>query len=80
MSKLQFLLNHQLIILLYCQQGPPVGISNNNASALSKRKKSERSKRNNLRSSMGELLVIPFLSKFSVPCDANVFNSEIPKA
>jgi hypothetical protein len=42
-------------------QGPPV------VSAASKRKKGDKSKGKSHSSSIGELLVIPFLSKFSIP-------------
>jgi hypothetical protein len=42
-------------------QGPPV------ASAASKRKKGDKNKGKSEMSSIGELLVIPFLSKFPIP-------------
>lgn len=52
-----------LVNIALCLQGPPVA-----ASVLSKRKKGEKNRQKN-RSSMGELLVIPFLSKFPIPTD-----------
>ncbi|KAI9195873.1 hypothetical protein LWI28_018945 [Acer negundo] len=68
-----------LLGVISMSKGPPVGTSSNGSSASSKRKKDERNKRKSLRSSMGELLVLPFLSKFSIPCDANVSDSRILK-
>lgn len=44
-------------------QGPPA------VPAASKRKKGDKNKKKQQNSSMGELLVIPFLSKFSIPSD-----------
>ncbi|KAJ8766467.1 hypothetical protein K2173_022526 [Erythroxylum novogranatense] len=52
-------------------KGPPVGSSSNVSLASSKRKKGEKNKKHNQRSSMGELLVIPFLSKYVMPSDYN---------
>lgn len=52
-----------LLNIALCLQGPPVA-----ASVLSKRKKGEKNRQKN-RSSMGELLVMPFLSKFPMPTD-----------
>lgn len=54
-----------------------MGTSSNGSSALSKRKKGEKSKRNNRRCSIGELLVLPFLSKFPMPSEANATQSEV---
>lgn len=48
-------------ISIFWLQGPPV------VSAASKRKKGDKSKGKGERSSIGELLVIPFLSKFPIP-------------
>ncbi|KAL5555031.1 hypothetical protein UlMin_037267 [Ulmus minor] len=50
--------------------GPPIGAACNGSSASSKRKKGERNK-GSRRSSMGELLVLPFLSKFPIPSEPN---------
>lgn len=47
-------------------------------SASTKRKKGQKNKRNNQRRSMGELLVLPFLSKFPIPSDSNVSQKKIP--
>lgn len=52
-----------LLGVISISKGPPVA-----ASVLSKRKKGEKNRQKN-RSSMGELLVIPFLSKFPIPTD-----------
>lgn len=54
-----------------------MGTSSNGSSASSKRKKGEKSKRNNQRCSIGELLVLPFLSKFSIPSKTNAPQSEV---
>ncbi|ONK61647.1 uncharacterized protein A4U43_C08F32130 [Asparagus officinalis] len=54
-----------LLGVIAMSKGPPV------ASAVSKRKKIDKSKRKEHQSSIGELLVIPFLSKFPVPSDGN---------
>lgn len=54
-----------------------MGTSSNGSSALSKRKKGEKSKSNNRRCSIGELLVLPFLSKFPIPSEANASQSEV---
>ncbi|KAH9684060.1 Importin N-terminal domain-containing protein [Citrus sinensis] len=59
--------------------GPPMGTPSNCSSVSSKRKKGEKSKRNSMRSTMGELLVLPFLSRFPIPCDANASHSRIQK-
>jgi len=50
-----------LLGVIALSKGPPV------ASAASKRKKGDKSKGKSERSSIGELLVIPFLSKFPIP-------------
>uniref|UniRef100_A0A0D9XVL2 Importin N-terminal domain-containing protein n=1 Tax=Leersia perrieri TaxID=77586 RepID=A0A0D9XVL2_9ORYZ len=50
-----------LLGVIALSKGPPV------ASAASKRKKGDKSKGKGERSSIGELLVIPFLSKFPIP-------------
>ncbi|PUZ45866.1 hypothetical protein GQ55_8G258700 [Panicum hallii var. hallii] len=50
-----------LLGVIALSKGPPV------ASAASKRKKGDKSKGKSERSSIGELLVIPFLSKFHIP-------------
>ncbi|KAJ0034879.1 hypothetical protein Pint_24242 [Pistacia integerrima] len=68
-----------LLGVISMSKGPPIGASANGSSALSKRKKSEKSRRNNLHRSMGELLVLPYLSKFPVPCDGNASDSRILK-
>jgi len=42
-----------------------------------KRKKGQKNKRSNQRRSMGELLVLPFLSKFSIPSDSNMSQKKV---
>ena len=59
-------------------QGPPMGAACNGSSASSKRKKGERNK-GSRRSSMGELLVLPFLSKFPIPSEPNPTQSILNK-
>ncbi|KAI3707610.1 hypothetical protein L6452_26236 [Arctium lappa] len=54
-----------LLGVISISMGPPVV-----ASVTSKRKKGEKNKQKG-RSSMGELLVLPFLSKFPIPSDVN---------
>jgi hypothetical protein len=54
-----------------------MGTSSNGSSASSKRKKSEKNKSNNQRCSMGELLVLPFLSKFPIPSGTNASEARI---
>ncbi|XP_044500110.1 importin beta-like SAD2 homolog isoform X2 [Mangifera indica] len=66
-----------LLGVISMSKGPPTGPCTNGSSALSKRKKSEKSRRNNQHRSMGELLVLPYLSKFPVPCDVNASDSRI---
>ncbi|KAK6930334.1 Importin-beta, N-terminal domain [Dillenia turbinata] len=55
----------------------PRGATNNNSLASYKRKKGERKKINDGCRSMGELLVMPFLSKFPIPSDVNATQSKI---
>ncbi|XP_062109375.1 uncharacterized protein LOC133819997 [Humulus lupulus] len=56
-----------LLGVIAMSKGPPVGTS----STSSKRKKGEKNKGNSRRSSIGELLVLPFLSKFPIPSGTN---------
>ncbi|KAJ7955304.1 Importin beta-like SAD2-like protein [Quillaja saponaria] len=60
-----------LLGVISMSKGPPMGNSVDVTSASSKRKKGEKNKRSNQRCSMGELLVLPFLSKFPIPSDLN---------
>ncbi|PON93061.1 Coatomer beta subunit [Trema orientale] len=55
-----------LLGVIAMSKGPPVGTS-----ASSKRKKGEKNKGKNQRCSIGELLVLPFLSKFPIPSKTN---------
>ncbi|CAN6548395.1 unnamed protein product [Malus baccata var. baccata] len=66
-----------LIGVMSVSKGPPVGTSTNSLSASSKRKKNEKNKRSNQHPSIGELLVLPFLSKFPIPSDANTSQTKI---
>lgn len=68
---------HIFLAGVLCLQGPPVGTSTNSLSASSKRKKNEKNKRSNQHPSIGELLVLPFLSKFPIPSDANTSQTRI---
>ncbi|XP_056168481.1 importin beta-like SAD2 homolog isoform X2 [Syzygium oleosum] len=63
-----------LLGVMSMSKGPPMGSSK---STSSKRKKGEKNKRNSQQSSVGELLVLPFLSKFPVPTDDNASQSTI---
>ncbi|XP_057959016.1 importin beta-like SAD2 homolog [Malania oleifera] len=64
-----------LLGVISVSRGPPVVALSNGSS--SKRKKGERNRGKGQRSSMGELLVVPFLSKFPIPSDANVSETKI---
>ncbi|KAL9352190.1 hypothetical protein Peur_054870 [Populus x canadensis] len=66
-----------LLGVISTSKGPPMGTSSNGSSASSKRKKSEKNKSNNQRCSMGELLVLPFLSKFPIPSGTNASEARI---
>ncbi|KAL5537366.1 hypothetical protein UlMin_045412 [Ulmus minor] len=59
-----------LLGVISMSKGPPMGAACNGSSASSKRKKGERNK-GSRRSSIGELLVLPFLSKFPIPSEPN---------
>lgn len=65
-----------LLGVISMSKGPPVAASNC-SSALSKRKKGEKNRGKDQRCFMGELLVIPFLSKFPIPSEANVSETKI---
>ncbi|XP_010270925.1 PREDICTED: importin beta-like SAD2 homolog isoform X1 [Nelumbo nucifera] len=65
-----------LLGVISMSKGPPVVTSANNT-ASSKRKKSEKNKRREQKSSIGELLVLPFLSKFSIPSDVTLCQTEV---
>ncbi|KAF5464846.1 hypothetical protein F2P56_014895 [Juglans regia] len=67
------------VVYVFClvPQGPPIGNSSNGSSTASKRKKSEKNKRYSQRRFMGELFVLPFLSKFPIPSDANASQPKI---
>lgn len=60
-----------LLGVISISKGPPTV-----ASVSSKRKKGEKNKQKD-RSSMGELLVVPFLSKFPIPTDINTSITKI---
>lgn len=60
-----------LLGVIAMSKGPPT------VSAVSKRKKGDKSKGKHQQSSVGELLVIPFLSKFPMPSDGEEASSKI---
>ncbi|XP_020573467.1 uncharacterized protein LOC110019929 isoform X4 [Phalaenopsis equestris] len=62
-----------LLGVIAMSKGPPV------VSTASKHKKRDRNKKKECHSSVGELLVVPFLSKFSIPCGGEEFSSKILK-
>nr|XP_023883800.1 uncharacterized protein LOC111996099 isoform X2 [Quercus suber] len=66
-----------LLGVISMSKGPPMGTSSNGPSASSKRKKGEKNKRHNQHRYMGELFVLPFLSKFPIPSDANASQTRI---
>lgn len=51
--------------------------SSNSLSLSSKRKKGEKNKRYSQHRFMGELFVLPFLSKFPIPSEANASQPRI---
>ncbi|KAI8561936.1 hypothetical protein RHMOL_Rhmol04G0380500 [Rhododendron molle] len=65
-----------LLGVISMSKGPPVVGSDYNSSLSSKRKKGDKTK-GKARSSMGELLVLPFLSKFPIPSDVNAHETKI---
>ncbi|GMH18258.1 hypothetical protein Nepgr_020099 [Nepenthes gracilis] len=66
-----------LLGVISMSKGPPVVTSSQSSSISSKRKKGEKNKGKNQFSSMGELLVVPFLSKFPIPLEANASASSM---
>lgn len=66
-----------LLGVISMSKGPPMSLSSKAASI--KRKKGDKGRGKELRSSMGELSVLPFLSKFPVPCDATAGQMTISK-
>ncbi|RID63443.1 hypothetical protein BRARA_E02452 [Brassica rapa] len=69
-----------LLGVIAMSKGPPVSTTNKTSSAASKRKKGEKNRINNQRRSMGDLLVLPFLSKFSVPSKSNILDASTSAA
>lgn len=67
-----------LLGVISMSKGPPVVGCDHNSSLSSKRKKGDKTK-GKARSSMGELLVLPFLSKFAIPSDVNAHETKILK-
>ncbi|XP_047169798.1 importin beta-like SAD2 isoform X1 [Vigna umbellata] len=61
-----------LLGVISISKGPPMETATDSLSASSKRKKGQKNKKTNQRRSMGELLVLPFLSKFPIPSDSNL--------
>ncbi|XP_004508096.1 uncharacterized protein [Cicer arietinum] len=66
-----------LLGVISMSKGPPMETSIDSLSASAKRKKGQKNKRSNQRRSMGELLVLPFLSKFPMPSDSNMSKKKI---
>lgn len=64
-----------LLGVMSLSKGPPVAGSGSNTSTSSKRKKGDKKGKD--RSSIGELLVLPFLSKFPLPSDFNACDMKI---
>ncbi|CAK8563851.1 unnamed protein product [Lathyrus sativus] len=64
-----------LLGVISMSKGPPMEASTDSLSA--KRKKGQKNKRSNQRRSMGELLVLPFLSKFPIPSDSNLSKKKV---
>ncbi|KAK7264768.1 hypothetical protein RJT34_32378 [Clitoria ternatea] len=61
-----------LLGVISMSKGPPMEAAIDSSSASSKRKKGQKNKRSHQRRTMGELLVLPFLSKFPIPSDSNM--------
>ncbi|XP_027330151.1 importin beta-like SAD2 isoform X2 [Abrus precatorius] len=66
-----------LLGVISMSKGPPMETATESLSASSKRKKGQKNKKSNQRRSMGELLVLPFLSKFPIPSYSNVSQKKI---
>ncbi|MED6179892.1 hypothetical protein PIB30_004946 [Stylosanthes scabra] len=66
-----------LLGVISMSKGPPMESASDALSASAKRKKGQKNKKGNQRRSMGELLVLPFLSKFPVPSNSNVSQKQI---
>ncbi|GAB4859023.1 hypothetical protein Ancab_010491 [Ancistrocladus abbreviatus] len=60
-----------LLGVISISKGPPVATASQSSIVSSKRKIGEKNKAKNQHSSMGELLVVPFLSKFPIPLGAD---------
>ncbi|XP_028786891.1 importin beta-like SAD2 homolog isoform X2 [Neltuma alba] len=60
-----------LLGVISMSKGPPLAASSECSSASTKRKKGEKNKRSSHLRTMGELLVLPFLSKFPIPSNSN---------
>ena len=58
-------------------QGPPVVTNSHSFMSSLKRKKGEKKRGKEQPCSVGELLVLPFLSKFPIPSDANAFDTDM---
>ncbi|KFK39068.1 hypothetical protein AALP_AA3G196700 [Arabis alpina] len=69
-----------LLGVLSMSKGPPVSTTNKAYSAACKRKKGEKNRRDNQRSSMGDLVVLPFFSKFLVPSKSNIVDASTSAA
>ncbi|XP_011656322.1 uncharacterized protein LOC101205180 isoform X1 [Cucumis sativus] len=65
-----------LLGVIAMSKGPPTVTHTNGSSASSKRKKGNK-RTNNQCATMGELVVLPFLLKYSIPSDANASQTSI---
>ncbi|XP_022958879.1 importin beta-like SAD2 homolog isoform X1 [Cucurbita moschata] len=65
-----------LLGVIALSKGPPTVTHMNGSSASSKRKKGSK-RTNNQCATMGELVVLPFLSKYPIPSDANASQTSI---
>ncbi|RZC04328.1 Importin beta-like SAD2-like isoform B [Glycine soja] len=65
-----------LLGVISLSKGPPMETATDSLSS-SKRKKGQKNKKSNQRRSMGELLVLPFLSKFPIPSASNLSQKKI---
>ncbi|XP_019464240.1 PREDICTED: importin beta-like SAD2 homolog isoform X1 [Lupinus angustifolius] len=67
-----------LLGVISMSKGPPTeAAATDFLSASSKRKKGQKNKNSKQRRSMGELLVLPFLSKFPIPSSSNAYEKKI---
>ncbi|XP_057524952.1 importin beta-like SAD2 homolog isoform X3 [Amaranthus tricolor] len=66
-----------LLGVISMSKGPPVVTNSHSFMSSLKRKKGEKKRGKEQPCSVGELLVLPFLSKFPIPSDANAFDTDM---